>query len=304
MISFLLILLSSVLITGTINRTRAILSGRKGYRFFQPLYNVQVLLGKASVYSSSRTTLTRLAPVVYLGSILSAACFLPLGQYGAIVGFQGDVVLFAYLLGISRMAMILGALDSGSSFEGMGSAREALFGMLAEPAFFLLVGTLALITGHYSFSAIFAQFDNIPINFMILSIVVGYGFLNLAVAECGRVPFDDPRTHLELTMIHEVMILDLSGVDLAFVQIGGWIKLSVFGMLLANALIPAQISGWILIVLFLAIQFFMGAIIGLGESFKARNRMTKNATYLATVAAIGLLSFIVAYILKTSTEII
>lgn len=304
MIPILLIVITALTLPGLINRTRAICSGRKGVRFFQPLMTVDVLLRKGSVYSNTSTPITRLAPIVYLATMLAATLFIPLGIYGAAISFPGDVVIFAYILSLGRIAMIWGAIDSGSSFQGMGASREALFAVLAEPALFLLIGTLCLITGHYSFTSIFSQFDNISINLLILSIVVGYGFLKLCISECGRVPFDDPRTHLELTMIHEVMILDISGVDLAFVQIAQWFKLSIFGMLIANSLIPATQTGWILALCFIGIQLFIGVFIGIGESFTARNRMTKNATYLATVSAIGLLAFIVAVLLTNKLLIV
>lgn len=297
MIPLLLLIIAALMLPGVINRTRAVCSGRKGYRFFQPLMTVGVLLGKGSIYSTTSTAITRIAPVLYLSTLLTAMLLLPLGVYGAVISFEGDVVLFAYLLALGRIAMIWGAMDSGSSFQGMGASREALFAVLAEPALFLLIGTMALITGNFSFSTIFSRFDNISINLLILSVVVGFGFLKLMISECGRVPFDDPRTHLELTMIHEVMILDLSGVDLAFVQIAQWFKLSVFGMLIANSLIPATQTGWLLILYFVVIQAILGVFIGLEESFTARNRMNKNTTYLATVSAVGLLAFIVAVIL-------
>lgn len=299
MIALLLLLISSLLLVGLVNRTRALCSGRKGYRIFQSQMNVALLLRKGSVYSTVSSPMTRLAPVVYLAATLTAALFIPLGRFPAIFSFDGDLVLFAYVMALGRTAMILGALDSGSSFQGMGSAREALFGMFAEPALFLLLGTLALITGQYSFSAIFEHFDNMSINILILSIVVGYGLFKLAISENGRVPFDDPRTHLELTMIHEVMILDMSGVDLAFIQIAGWVKLAIFGMLTANALIPPHLHSWGLLLAFAASQLLFAAAIGLLESFTARNRMTRNTLYLTMVSGVGLLAFVVAYILKS-----
>jgi len=297
MLSFIIILATSMLLTGLINRVRAICSGRKGYRIFQSQRNVALLLRKGSVYSTTSTYITRLAPLVYLATAVAAMLFIPFGRHPALLGFEGDIVAFAYILALGRLAMILGAFDSGSSFQGMGASRETMYGMLSEPALLLLGGTLALITGYSSFSGIFAKFDNMSINLLVLSVLVGYAFFRLALAENGRVPVDDPRTHLELTMIHEVMILDLSGVDLAFVQIAGWLKLSIFGMLFANALIPAQIYGWGLGALFVASQLLYVIAIGVIESFTARNRMIKNATYLVSVSAVGLLAFIVAYLL-------
>lgn len=300
MIAFLLIVVFAQFYLGIINRTRAVCAGRRGYRFFQPQMTVAVLLRKGAVYSTGSTVITRLAPLVYLATVVVVAMLMPLGEFGALISFRGDVVVFVYLLGLGRLAMVWGALDSGSSFQGMGSARELFFGMLGEPAMLLLLGTLALMTGNDSFTSIFAKFDNQQINIFIVSLLVGYGFLKLALLECGRVPVDDPRTHLELTMIHEAMILDLSGVDLAFVQIAGWLKMAVFGMLVANALIPATVAGWALVGCYISIQLLFAVFVGVMESFRARNRMSRNATYVATVLALGVLAFVVAYILKTN----
>ena len=138
------------------------------------------------------------------------------------------------------------------------------------------------------------------VNLLMLSLILAYGFLNVALVENGRLPVDDPRTHLELTMVHEAMVLDLSGVDLAFVHVAGWLKLSIWGLLAVNAVIPARTTGWMLVGWALVALALYGVIIGLVESFTARNRMTKNATYLVTVSAIGLLGFAVAFVLMTS----
>ncbi|MDE5944666.1 MAG: NADH-quinone oxidoreductase subunit H, partial [Rikenella sp.] len=258
------------------------------------------LLEKGEVYSTASTMLTRVAPALYLATTVGAALLVPLGVFPAAIGFDGDFILFAYLLAFGKLALVLAALESGSSFQGMGAAREVLFSMLVEPCFFLLLGTLAMVTGYGSFSAIFAAFDNLQVNLLMLSLILGYGFLNLALVENGRLPVDDTRTHLELTMVHEAMVLDLSGVDLAFIHLAGWIKLAIWGVLAANALIPAQTAGWMLILWFCVAMAIYGVAIGMVESFMARNRMTKNATYLVTVSAIGLLGFAVAYVLMTT----
>ncbi|WP_294592708.1 NADH-quinone oxidoreductase subunit H [uncultured Rikenella sp.] len=299
-IPLFLILVSAVCIKGVVNKTRARLAGRKGVRFFQPLLTVGVLLQKGEIYSTSATWLTRTAPALYLATTLGAVLLLPLGIFPAAVSFYGDFILFAYLLGFGKLALVLAALESGSSFQGMGSAREVLFSMLVEPCFFLLVGTLAMVTGYGSFSSIFATFDNVSMDWLMLSLVMGYAFLNVALVENGRLPVDDPRTHLELTMVHEAMVLDLSGVDLAFIQVAGWLKLSIWGALLVNVVVPGQVEGWMLAGWFLVAMAGYGVLVGAVESLMARNRMTKNATYLATVSAIGLLGFGVAYVLMTS----
>ncbi len=301
MIVLLLVFLSSLLIVGIINRARAIFAGRRGYRFFQPLRNVKVLLKKTPVYSDNASVVSRLAAPVYLASLLVASAMLPLGSsFPALISFEGDVIAFCVMLSVGRVAIVWAAMDSGGSFAGMGAARESLFAILVEPALFLLIATLCLITGHNSFFDIFSSFNNASISMLVLSVVVGYGFLKLSFVECSRVPIDDPRTHLELTMIHEAMVLDLAGADLAIIQMAGWLKLSIFSLLIINSVIPADIVGWDLVGFYFAGVGVFAVVIGAVESFSARSRMSKNATNIAVISAVGLLAFIVALLLKNN----
>ncbi|MFQ9210485.1 MAG: respiratory chain complex I subunit 1 family protein [Alistipes finegoldii] len=122
----LLILLTAVCIPGLINRTRAVLAGRRGIRFAQHLYDVRLLLRKGAVYSTTASALFRAVPSVYLGSAIVAALFIPVGELKPLLSFDGDIVCFTYLMALGRFALILGAMDTGSSFEGMGASREAL----------------------------------------------------------------------------------------------------------------------------------------------------------------------------------
>ena len=152
----LLLLLAALAIPGLINRTCALLAGRKGIRFAQHLYDVRLLLRKGAVYSPTTTAVFRAAPSVTLGTALVAALFVPVGDLRPVLSFDGDLVAFAYLLALGRVALILAAMDTGSSFEGMGASREALYGALVEPALMLVFGTLALLSGYTSFAAIFS----------------------------------------------------------------------------------------------------------------------------------------------------
>ena len=152
----LLLLLAALAIPGLINRTRALLAGRKGIRFAQHLYDVRLLLRKGAVYSPTTTAVFRAAPSVTLGTALVAALFVPVGDLPSALSFEGDLIAFAYLLALGRVALILAAMDTGSSFEGMGASREALYGALVEPALMLVFGTLALLSGYTSFDAIFS----------------------------------------------------------------------------------------------------------------------------------------------------
>lgn len=302
-IPLLLIILSTIFITGLINRTRAKFSGRRGFGIFQHLHNVRLLLSKGSVFSETSTYISQVASSVYFAAILTAALFIPFGAFPAVFAFDGDFVMFAYLLALSRLMIILLAWDAGSSFQGMGASREALYGLFAEPALFILLGTLSLATGYDSFSTIFASFDNVSANLIVLSMLVGYAFLNLGIVESCRIPVDDPRTHLELTMIHEVMILDVSGVDLALMQIGSWLKTSLFAILFANAIIPAHWGIALSLVGFLVSQLVFAIAIGTIESMRARHKMPKNAIYITSIGSIALVSFIVAYLLTQNVNI-
>ncbi len=299
MIAILLIIIGSVLIIGLINKIRAFMAGREGTRFFQPLYTAKVLMQKAPVYGKETSWVTRLAAPFYLAAVLLAMLTIPLGGIdSALISFNGDIVLFCILLTLSRISLVWAALDSGSSFQGMGASRESLFALLVEPAMMILFATLAMVTGVSSFSSMFHILNNISLVMIVISVVVGYGVLKLAFVECGRLPIDDVRTHLELTMIHEVMVLDIAGIDLAYIKIAGWLKLSGFVMLLLNIMLPPHFELWSVVLLYFAALVAFALIVGVVESFSARNRMNKNATYITTILAVGLLAYIVGLLLK------
>ena len=204
----LLMLIVAISITGVINRCRALLAGRKGLPFFQHIYNVRLLLRKGAVYSTTTTALFRIAPAVYLGSAIVAMLFIPVTDLYPLISFEGDVICFAYLLALGRFSLILAAMDTGSSFEGMGASREALYGALIEPAIMIGFATLAMFCGYTSLADIFAHEQSFNLHLTIVMLLTAYLFIKIAFVESGRVPVDDPRTHLELTMIHEVMCLD------------------------------------------------------------------------------------------------
>ncbi|MFA7044167.1 MAG: NADH-quinone oxidoreductase subunit H, partial [Bacteroidales bacterium] len=214
MISLILILLASLFFMGIVVRTKSIASGRKGPGLLQPLKDVLRLLRKGSVYSKTTSFIFKIAPTAYLASVLMAILMIPHGITPGILSFENDFVMFAYILSFGKFLTIIAALDTGSSFEGMGASREALYSMLVEPAFFILMGSFALFTGHTSFQSIFSLLhfgSNISYMLGAMATIV---FVLIAMVENSRMPFDDPKTHLELTMVHEVMILDNSGFDL------------------------------------------------------------------------------------------
>ena len=288
-------------ITGVINRTRALLAGRKGIRFFQHIYNAHLLLRKGAVYSTTTTALFRIAPTVYLGSAMLALLFIPVANLEPMLSFHGDIILVAYLLALSRTAIILAAMDTGSSFEGMGAAREALYGALVEPALMMGMATLALFCGYSSFAEIFSSAQELNMNLTIVLLLVAYVFFIVMVIEAGRVPVDDPKTHLELTMIHEVMCLDYSGVDMGMIHIAGWFKNAIFATIAANAVAVAFSFNWWFAAPLAVLA--TGITIGFMESLRARNKLSRNITYILTIVAMAALVLLTGFLLIQNIEI-
>ena len=281
---------------GLINRIRARLAGRRGIRFMQHLYDLRLHLRKGAVYSSTTTALFRTAPSVYLGAAIVAALTIPVGDLRPLLAFEGDLVCMAYTLALGRFALILAAMDTGSAFEGMGASREALYGALVEPALMLTGGTLALLTGGTSFARIFDPAVMPGAQFVIVLLLTAYVLVKIVFTESGRVPVDDPRTHLELTMIHEVMCLDYCGVDLAMIKMAGWLKTALFSLLAADTLAAAFcLRWWVAAPLALLLT---GVSVGVVESTQARNKLVRNTTFILTVAALAALAFFTAYLLQ------
>ena len=292
----LLIIVTALAIPGVINRTRAILAGRKGVPFTQHLRNVNVLLRKGAVYSTTTTALFRIAPAIYLGAAIVAMLMIPVADLYPLISFEGDVICFAYTLALARVAIILAAMDTGSSFEGMGATREALYGALIEPALMIGFATLALFCGYTSFAEIFEHEQSFDLHLTIVMLLTAFLFVRITFVESGRVPVDDPRTHLELTMIHEVMCLDYSGIDMGMIHIAGWIKTACFSMIAANAVTATCCFHWWCAVP-LAI-LLTGLSIGIVESTQARNKLVRNTTFIVTISALAALIFFIGFLLK------
>ena len=298
MAGFILIVVAALFFPGVILRTKSIASGRKGPGIFQPWKDLSLLLRKGSVFSDTTGLIFKIAPSITLATVIGAMLFLPFAQQKALLSFEGDFIMFAYLLALGKFFTIIAALDTGSSFEGMGASREALFSMLVEPAFFILMATFAMFTGYTSFSVIFNHFFITGNDYVLIYSIIGaYLLVQIAMIENSRLPVDDPKTHLELTMIHEVMILDYSGFDKALIHIGTYLKFAIYGSLIYNLVVPA---GWNVILqtgLFFAVQALFAVVIGFTESFRARNKMNKNPKFILTLSSIALIAFMVILIL-------
>ena len=291
-LNFVLIVTASLFFPGIIIRTKSLLSGRKGPGLFQPLKDIRRLLRKASVYSRTTSFIFQMAPTVYFSSVLIAIAMIPFGRQAGLISFKGDFVFFAYVLSLGKFWSIIGALDTGSSFEGMGASREALYSLLAEPAFFILMGSFALLTGHTSFQEIFGSLHFGSSVSYAVGLLAAFVITLLTLVENSRMPIDDPRTHLELTMIHEVMILDNSGFDLGLILQAGNLKFAMYGALIANFFLTPGSELYYSLPIFIVTQILFAIAIGVVESFMARFRMNHNPQYIFTLTSMSLLIFL------------
>jgi formate hydrogenlyase subunit 4 len=268
------ILLVPPLLLGVIARTKARFAGRAGPPLRQPYYDLAKLLRKDTVVSRTTTWLFLAGPAVALVCAVLAAVLVPVGDGRALWSFDGDFILLAYVLGLSRYVTMAAALDTGSSFEGMGAAREATFACLAEPAFILGLLAMARATGSLSLAGLLGpaivQLWAVAGASLVL---VAAGLFLVLLAENSRIPVDDPNTHLELTMIHEVMVLDHGGPLLGVILYGASIKLFVFASLLVRIVVPIAHPGWLLWATYLGGLVAIAFAIGVVESVMARIRL-------------------------------
>jgi formate hydrogenlyase subunit 4 len=291
-LGLILIILTSLFFTGIVIRTKSIFSGRKGPAILQPIWDIWRLFQKESIYSQTSSIIFKIAPSIYFASIVIAIMLIPFGNEKGIFSFTGDFVFFAYLLAVGKFFNIISALDTGSSFEGMGASREALYSLLAEPAFFILMGSFALLTGHTSFVDIFNSLHFGSYVSYVIAVLAAFVFVLIAMIENSRMPVDDPKTHLELTMIHEVMILDNSGFDLGLILYATLLKFGMYGAIIANLFITPGMELYYSIPLFFGIQVLFAIVVGSFESFIARFRMSHNPQFIFTLTSISLLIFL------------
>ncbi|GAB4341472.1 MAG: NADH-quinone oxidoreductase subunit H [Desulfobulbaceae bacterium] len=274
-------------------RVKAWFSGRRGPGWLQNHATLVKLARKIPVYSTTTTFVFRLSPVVTLAASLAALCFLPLAGRPPLFAFSGDVVLLFYLLGLARFFMISAALDTGSPFEGMGAAREALFGALAEATVFVILILFERLRGGFSLSSYLAGggfSGDFPGGAVTILVVIA--LFMVLLTENARVPVDDPTTHLELTMIHEVMILDHSGPDFALIEAGSWLKLLFYSGFIADLVCPFDGSMRDLPLFFLA-TVLVYLLIGLVESITARYRLHLVPKFILTSFALAFFCLII-----------
>ncbi len=288
-VSFFIALLVAPFFPAVILKTKAYFAGKQGPPWLVKYYNLIKLFKKGSVYSTSSSFVFKLGPTVSFCSALMILLFFPIAGMAPIFSFHGDVILLFYLMGLGRFFTILAALDTASPFEGMGAAREAFFSTLAEATIFVVLILFYRINGSLSFSEFFTGPQSITLlgthGTLLLLVVVALFIILLT--ENSRVPVDDPATHLELTMIHEVMILDHSGPDLALIEWGSFLKLFFYSSFIACLIMPFQTGNIFLNgILFYGIVSLIYVGIGITESVIARFRMDLVPKFILTSFAL------------------
>jgi len=283
----LFVLLISPLLTGIIRKIKAWMQCRAGASVFQPYRDLWKQLRKGTVMSREASWLFLMIPYVCLGAMLCLAVILPVFTARS-MGGVGDMVAAIYVLAIFRFMMVLGGLEGGSSFGGMGSSREMMISAIVEPTLLLSIFSVAAISGSTDLSAISSFFATSGSSALSPSLFLAAAAIFISLmAENSRVPFDNPATHLELTMVHEVMALDHGGPDLGFIVYGSALKMWILGALIVNIVIPIHaVSAWPDILLFIMGMLLLAVAVGVVESVMARLRLLQVPQLL--VGAFGL----------------
>ena len=300
MIQSILLWLAAILaapfFSGLILKIKAFFGGKKGPPILINYYTLIKLFKKGSVYSNSTTFVFKLGPVISLAASITVLMFLPIAGYNPVFSFNGDVIFVLYILGLGRFFTIAAAMDTASPFEGMGAAREAYFPIICEAAMFMILIFFYRITGELQLSGYFAGSNaqsmwssaGAPLLFIVIS------FFIILLTENSRVPVDDPATHLELTIIHEVMVLDHSGPDFALIELGSFCKLMFYSTIISRMIFPfdSAIFGFP-IVMYIAGLLVVYVAVGVTESVIARYRMDKVPGFVLTSFALAFFATII-----------
>jgi len=283
-------LLFAPLLPGVINKVKAWLAGRTGPPVLQLYYDFARLWRKGVVLSSTASPGHIAGPAVAFVALVGASLLLPIGRAGAPLAFEGDAVLFVYLMALARFCTAHAAMDTGSAFEGMGAAREVSYAVLSEVAVITALLVLGVQTGSVSLTKMLAPAAGAG------TALLAAGLYMVLLSENCRVPFDDPNTHLELTMIHEVMVLDHSGPPLAVILHGAALKLLIFCVLLAEAVVPlGGLPALAAIGALCGVVLFTAASVGVVESMQARLPFRRVPMLLTTAFLLCLFALMIAW---------
>jgi formate hydrogenlyase subunit 4 len=304
LLQFLLVLAIAPLVTGVIRKAKARMQSRQGPSVLQPYRDLRKLLSKGSVVSNDASWLFNLAPYACLAAVGVAALLVP-AVYAGTFGFLGDLIVLIYLLAMMRFFMALAALDTGSAFGGMGSSREMYISSIVEPTMLLSIFAMALVAGTTSLASIAEHIASSGLDLVSPALfLAAAAFFIATLAENARLPFDNPSTHLELTMIHEAMLLEYSGKQLAVMEMASMTKLVIFLAILANVFFPwgiatdaAPLAVAVGLLLFVVKIVLLALVIALIESSISKMRLFRLPNLLTVAFILSLLAVISFYIL-------
>jgi formate hydrogenlyase subunit 4 len=295
-IFLILAMLLAPIYSALILKVKAFFGGRKGSPLLINYYTLIKLFKKGSVYSTSTTVIFKLGPVISLCAATMVLMFLPIAGQAALFSFNGDVIFLLYLLGLGRFFTIAAAMDTASPFEGMGAAREAYFPIICEATLFMTLILFYILSGDLNLAAYFSgpqpiglwKLAGVPLLFIVIALFI------VSLTENSRVPVDDPATHLELTMIHEVMVLDHSGPDLALIELGAFFKLFFYSTLITRMVFPFSLGHPVTdAIVFFGIMTLVYTAIGVTESVMARYRMDKVPKFVLTSFALAFFATVI-----------
>ena len=294
------------LVTGIVRKTKARLQNRKGPPLSQAYSDLLKLFRKEALVSSTASWIFTVTPYVVFGTTLLVAILMPMFSPHPPLGWMSDFILLVYLLGLGRFFIALSALDTGSSFGGLGSSREMTIASLVEPAMILSIFATAASAGTMNLNSIASSISPSITSILNPSQILAFaGLFIVTLAETGRIPVDNPATHLELTMIHEAMILEYSGRHLALIEWASQIKLLIFISLLGNLFIPTGISNDVTLVGFLtgiAIYLIkvagLAAVVAIVESTNAKLRLFRVPDLLMVAFTLSLLSLVLRFLIR------
>lgn len=294
-------------IVGLINKVKARLQCRQGAGILQPYADLKKLFRKQPVLSTTTTWIFTATPYIVFASTVTAGLLIPVIASQMPLNFAGNIIAFVYLLALGRFFLILAGLDSGSSFGGMGSSREAIVASLTEPAMIMAIFAIALTAGSTNLSTIVhrtALLEGIATDPSARLMALSAVFI-VALAETGRVPVDNPATHLELTMVHEAMVLEYSGRYLALLEWASAIKLLVFLTLIANVFAPWGIAtSFTPMALSIGLAVYLIKVAGLAlligtiECMFAKLRLFRVTDLLGVAFILALLGLLFFYMLR------
>ncbi len=307
-IQLVIFLLTAPLVNALIRKIKAFTQKRKGPIIFQVYFDLIKYIKKSCVVSETASYVFRITPYIYAATAIVGALFIPISSYLLPTNFTGDIILLIYLLALGRFFMMLAALDTGSVFGGMGSSREGLISSLAEPALLVGVFTLSLMSKSTSVFEITNNIESIGITIIHPSyLMIFLSLFIILIIETSRIPVDDPSTHLELTMVHEAMVLEYSGRHLALMEIGSMFKQLIFITILVNLFFPIESLGLnnfsgisllaISIIYYLIKVFLLSILLSLVEVFTVKFRFFSVPNLAALAFILSFIGFLQQFVL-------